>query len=167
MAAPLLGLLEVYLEDEALSAIDRLNAFYDVAASWKWGNEELVRVMMEGLLKEENLALRHHLEEVFVSAFVPLLAQIVAQGRSEGVFEVAEPEDTAELILLLTNSMRMTIVKRITRLQEQPWAFREIQRKSELLIQATERILGAPVGCLRRLDVGYLETLARPLEEPA
>lgn len=167
MAAPVLGLLELYLEDEALSAVDRLNAFFEVAASWKWGNEELVHTLIEGLLKEENLALRHHLNEVFVDAFVPLLTQIVAQGRSEGVFEVVEPEDTAELLLLMMNGVRMTMVRHVTELQERPWAFKEIQRKSELLFQATERILGAPAGSLRRMDVGYLESIVSRLEEPS
>jgi AcrR family transcriptional regulator len=159
MGEPLQGLIEPILEDEALSALEKLNAFFDISASWKWGQAEMVRQVVRGLALEGNLTLIQITGTVLMGLYQPMLAQIISQGQAEGVLDVEEPADTAELILQLSTTLRSTIAALVLELEEQPWTFKVIERKTRLFITATERILGAPKGSLRHMDIGYLEAL--------
>ena len=73
----------------------------------------MVRQTLRGLVREDNLVLQHVTSAVFLALYQPLLQQIIAQGKAEGVFDVEEPADMAELILLLSAALRSSVEKQL------------------------------------------------------
>lgn len=80
------------VENERLSAVEKLQTYFVLAANLKSKNKETIITYMKSLYCEDNLKLRHALNQKQTEKVVPIMAEIVKQGVEEGVFHSKYPE---------------------------------------------------------------------------
>ena len=138
------------LQDASLSAIDKLNRFLSAARN------------LPVLLREDNVIIRHKMSLRNVALALPVLADIIAQGVREGVFDPVETEETARLILHLAGEWGEVQARTLLEAPNTPENLALFQRRINLFTTALERILAAPTGSLETVDP---ETLSRAIEK--
>ena len=138
--------------DEDMDAITKLNTFFVVAGRWKAANKALIMMLVKALYRDENILLRHKVMRRMVSVCAPELTSIIGQGIREGVFDVPDPEDAAELVLRFSTGFRDVTAELFLRLEEEPEIWPLLERKISNFQDAVERILGAPKGSFRLID---------------
>jgi hypothetical protein len=79
---------------------------------------------------------------------VPIYATIIRQGVDEGVFQTADPDQAAEIVVDLWHGMGEPFARLAISLPEHPENMNLIRRKLEFYEDAVERILGAEKGSL-------------------
>jgi len=149
------------LQDASLSAIDKLNRFLSASRNWRLANIGLLKGILPVLFREENVIIRHKMSLRNVALALPVLADIIAQGVREGVFDSVETEETARLILHLAGEWGEVQTKALLEAPNTPENLALFQRRINLFTTALERILAAPKGSLETV---VPETLSRAIE---
>jgi len=150
------------LQDASLSAIDKLNRFLSASRNWRLANIGLLRGILPVLFRDENVIIRHKISLRNVALALPVLADIIAQGVKEGVFDSVDPEETARLILHLAGEWGEVQTKALLEAPGAPENLALFQRRLNLFTSALERILAAPKVSLETVDP---ETLSRAIEK--
>ena len=148
------------LEDETLSAIDKLNQFIKAARAWRLANIDAVKEIVSVLYRDENIIIRHKLHTYSVALIGPLLAQLVEQGVEEGVFDNAYPRECAELLLHLGNTLGETNARLFMGMKSKPGNLELIKRNVDVYCDLLERLLGAPRGAVEPVDKGIFNQIA-------
>lgn len=148
------------VQDASVSALEKLNRFFAACWRWKLADIDVVIEVARVLYRDENIIIRHKMDKRTVALVSPPLASIIAQGVEEGVFEVADPEETAVLILHLGNSVADMQVKSLLELGDKPENMAVMERRINLYMNVLERILGAPKGSIKEVGKGFLEKIS-------
>lgn len=133
---------------KGLSPIEKINRFMEAISKWKLSHMDMLSEAVKVLYRDDNAIIRYKMNRKAVREFTPVLAEIVAHGVEEGVFDAERPQDTAEMILLLSNAMAELQAGDIVRLEEDPESTQRILQRTRLYFAAMERILGAPQGSI-------------------
>ena len=149
------------LQDDSASALERLNQFF--AASWRWklANIGVLIEVARVLYRDENIIIRHKMNMRTAALVAPPLANIIAQGVEEGVFDVADPEEAAKFILHMGNSVGEMQVKSLLELEDKPENMAVMERRITLYLKVLEGILGAPRGSIEVVDKDFFEGISR------
>lgn len=91
------------------NALERLNAFLSGSVRWKADNIAGMRFFAEVLTRPGNDILYQRVFDATAAAVVPVLKEIIAEGVSEGAFDVADAQLTAELIVGLSHGRRQML----------------------------------------------------------
>jgi len=166
----LLAAAERLLDDTPGDAAARFRAVVTMMWGWKRDNLEFAETYSRVLYADENQALRLKLQGAR-SAFVPLLTGIVAQGRAEGSFAVADPAWAARATMWLWDGLGEWMMPRLLGEGEPEALVDELLAGSRAAELATERILGAAEGSLALFDLDglreWLLELVDALRRPA
>ena len=149
------------LEEKSLSAQDKLNRFLSASRRWRLAHLPLVKEAVRILLRDENIIIWHKMHRRSVKLVAPVLTDIIAQGVQEGVFDVAQPEETAELILHIGNLLGEKNARALFGLENHAAAPGDIEQRLQFAIEAIERLLGAPKGAIDRVDHAFIEEIMR------
>lgn len=149
---------------EDLSPMEKMNRFMEEISSWKLAHLDILSEAVKVIYRDENAIIRYKMNRKAVQEFTPALAEIIAQGVEEGVFDVEHPEDAAEAILLLSNAMAERQAADIIALEDDPESVHRILRRAKLYLGTMEKILGAPGGTIYPLNDKRLEELERALK---
>lgn len=149
------------LEEPGWDALTRLKAFFERARLIKMEDAPRLRASFEALLKPENIVLHHRINAAVTPVMAPLLARIIAQGKAEGQFDVADANATAEIVLHLLTSIRETLLRAINTLgtPEAATAWVEFEGRFFSVGIAIDRILGLPDGSVLQFEPGFAETI--------
>lgn len=149
------------LQDDSLSALERLNRFF--AASWRWklANIGVLMEVARVLYRDENIIIRHKMNVRTAALVAPHLANIIAQGVEEGVFDVADAQEAGKFILHLGNSIAEMQVKSLLELEDKPENMGAMEQRIALYLRALEGILGAPKGSIEVVDKNFFEGISR------
>ena len=90
--------------------------------------------VLEQIHRPQNALLHQKMQERLLGGVVPLIAQLIEEGNTEGLFDSKYPQEAAEMILLYA-SIAFDELAGLTP--------EEKERKSKAFICYTERILGA------------------------
>jgi AcrR family transcriptional regulator len=101
---------EVVQADKRLTALQRLNMLLATTREWKAENLAELRAMFTVLLRPENGALYHRIVGAVFTALAPKLAEIIAEGQGEGVFQVVDAGLAAEVLLWLGEGRRAAVI---------------------------------------------------------
>jgi len=112
--------IQPILENKALTALDGLNRFLTAARTWRLSNLDVIREVMRVIYRDENIIIRHKMNRRALALVAPLLADIIARGAAEGVFDTEDPEETARLFLHLANIYIENIAQTFLELDEHP-----------------------------------------------
>jgi len=151
------------LEDENLSATEKLNRFMAAFREWKMANMGALVDVARVMYRDENIVLRHKINMKTAAITAPVLADIIAQGVEEGVFDTEFPRETAELILAVGNALGEMNMKTLFEIQEHPEKAALIQRRANLYFNTVERMLGAPKGSMGTVETEFIESLSRTI----
>jgi PAS domain-containing protein len=80
-----------------------------------------------------------------------LLSEIISQGVKERVFSTPDPLEAAEVILAVSSAVGDRTFRALFEQRPDATAGRRLVGQMEFLLDAFERILGAPPGSLERV----------------
>jgi len=149
------------LQDASLSAIEKLNRFLSASRNWRLANIGLLREVVRVIFREDNVIIRHKMSLRNVALALPVLADIIAQGVKERVFDTVDAEETARLILHLASEWGEVQSKTLLEAPSKPENLALFERRINLFTSALERILAAPTGSIERVD---MEAISRAIE---
>ena len=163
--------VEKALAETPGDAVARLRTVITLMWGWKRDNREIAETYSRVLYTDENQALRLKLQES-LTRFHPLLTGIVAQGKAEGSFDVADPGWATEAAMWMWSGLAEWMMPRLVAPTDDIAAVvDELIESSRAADLACERILGAAEGSLRLYDYDELRTwllaLVAALQEPA
>jgi AcrR family transcriptional regulator len=78
------------LDDPALDALERLNAFLARSRQMKLEDAPKLRAAFDVIFRPENLLLYHRINAASIAVMRPVLSRIIVEGTAEGVFAVPE-----------------------------------------------------------------------------
>jgi AcrR family transcriptional regulator len=153
------------VEDSAVSAVEKLNRFIATLRRLRLRNLGLVVETSRVLMRDENAIIRQKITRRNAALTVPLLSQIISQGVEEGVFTTPDPVEAAELILAISAVVGDRTFRNL--FEKKPHSAAVIRRlttQMEFLLDAFERILGAPSGSLERVPGPVVEQITQALQ---
>jgi AcrR family transcriptional regulator len=149
--------LEPLAADEQLCAVEKFERFFGNVADWKAENRAFFLDIMAIWYNDENAILRQKAKTLSVAKTVPLLAKIIEQGIAEGVFAIEYPADIAEIMLQIMHALSDTLAKIIMSETYDDDKLATIDRKMRVYHHAIERVLNAPTGSIRLLDLAQVK----------
>lgn len=158
-----LEVLKPVVENEELSALDKLNDYLAASRKWRPANLGTVLAVAEVLYRDENIIIRHKIDKRIVTLMKPLLSRILSQGVREGVFDVADPGETAVLLLGMMNVMAEIQTRTLLERKQDPEVLSFLQRRANLNLEFVERILGAPRGSIERMGREVFERVSEAI----
>jgi AcrR family transcriptional regulator len=152
MTDAVIAALSPVLEDPALTALQRLEAFLTGFAGWKAERRPLVLATIDAWTSDDNAIVREKLRRGTDQRLVPMLAAIVRQGVEEGLFTAGPPEETARILLMLVHGFREAATDQFFARRAGTISFDAVLRANAAAVAALERILGVPAGSIHGLD---------------
>jgi AcrR family transcriptional regulator len=154
-----LPMLAPIVEDPGLSALEKLNRYIDSAVRWKTTKKSLMLSLMRVWFADENALVRQKMFDMTLKKATPLLSVIIRQGVQEGVFSTTYPEQVCRVMVYILQGLSDTFIEMLL-LNETDRDAAEIEKGIatyvEALGDAVERVLGAPRGSLKLVDVETL-----------
>lgn len=145
------------IHDPALSALVKLQRFFDAAASWKIARKEFLLALVRVWYADENALFRLKMQSAMIKQTSFLLTEIVAQGIREGCFATPYPDLAGEVVLSLILGLGEATLNLILSGQPVPDALQRLERTLAAYTHALERVLGAPNGSLHLIDTATLK----------
>jgi AcrR family transcriptional regulator len=159
-----MAILQKIVSDETLAAIPKWQQAFKVIGSWKVARREELIEMLRLIAMDENVLLQHKFKAQAVQVMSREIAKIILQGVEEGVFDTPYIQESAEIVLMITQSASEAMGELLLNSgsYEDPAAL--AQRKVSAIEAAIERVLNAPPGSLSLIDS---QTLAAWFDDQA
>lgn len=93
------------VRDENLTALQKLNRYFEVASQWKAGRKAYLLRLMRVWYSDHNAIVRQKMLTTSKKRILPLLNPIILQGIREGVFKPSYPEQAGEMVLSLIQNL--------------------------------------------------------------
>jgi AcrR family transcriptional regulator len=138
------------VHDPKLSALDKLQRFFAMLEQGKREHKPFVRQYLRVRYGDENAIVRHKLYIVRVKRFTPWLQEIIGEGTQQDVFQTLYPDQTARVVLSLLEDLGYATVEVILSGEREHDDLPRLERIVTATVDALERVLGAPAGCLPR-----------------
>jgi AcrR family transcriptional regulator len=164
----MLPLILPIVEDPWLSAIEKLERYFDIALRWKTTQKSFMLAILRVWIADENAIVRQKILSMTLKQVTPLLTDIVRQGVEEGVFRTSYPEQVSHLIIQVLLGLGDSLIELIITSETNPDPVRTESAVSEYIFalrDAMERILGAPSGSLKLIEPEVLNQWFVPSEE--
>ena len=143
------ALLKPVVADETLDALTKFSRFFERVGNWKVARKEFVLDMMRVLYRDENVLLRSKMIRRSTDEIMaPMLCTIIQQGIDEGVFDVAHPRDSAEVVARIGLAYSESFAYALLETDERSALLPSMERKTDAYERGIERVLGAPAGSL-------------------
>lgn len=156
MADGALAAVAPVAEDPSISATEKLRRVFDGMAQFKMARVDLVMAILESWVSDENALVREKFGRTLVTKLGPLLAKIIAQGKAEGVFDVAAAEPAARVLVSLLWAANQTASQLYVARRANSVSYAEVEAILTAFWTSFERILGAPEGSLPVFDAALL-----------
>ena len=138
------------VHDPKLSALDKLQRFFATLDHGKREHKRFVLAYLRVWYGDENAIVRHKLHIVRVKRFTPWLEEIIRQGTREGVLTTPYPDQAARVVISLLEDLGYATVELLLSGEREPDDLPRLERIVTATVDALERVLGAPAGCLQR-----------------
>ena len=96
--------------------------------------------VMTQVHKPQNALLHQKMQKKLISGIVPVIAGLIEEGNSEGIFHSPYPKEAAEMVMIYSNAAFDELAE---------LSSDERMQKMQAFICHTERIMGAEEGTLR------------------
>jgi len=155
-----IAVVQPIVERHDIDAVTKLNLFYKTGGLYKVDNLDRIRVLLNAIYNSTNILLRYKLNERSINVTLPFLNSIFAQGMKENLFQIADPEAVARLILQMATSISEYNAKLILGLQAKPENLELLKTSFRTYQQAVSRILGVEDGLLQIYNTEFLNKIA-------
>jgi AcrR family transcriptional regulator len=146
------------VHDPHLTALEKLQRYFDTAVSWKTSEKALMLELTRVWYSDENALARQKMVALMIKHVTPLFMEIIHQGVREGVFATPYPEYASQVIINLVQPLGDTFAQML--LSEEAMHDHALQRAEMIVVaynDALERILGAPKGSIHLMDAEALK----------
>jgi AcrR family transcriptional regulator len=142
--------------DPGRPALERLQRFFAELARYKTAQKELLLDLLRVWYADENAVVRAKACAAATARLTPLLGAMICDGVQEGVLTTAYPEQAGRIVVALGQDLS-EVLARLLLCPEAPSAvLRRIEQIVAAYSDAVERVLGAPGGSLRLVDLATL-----------
>src|SRR5690242_7557203 len=93
------------LQDPTLSALQKLQGFFDVLDQARLAQREYIALLGQVWYSDDNALVRDKVNAAVHEQRAPLIAEIVRQGIREGIFACGYPDQAGEILLDLLQGM--------------------------------------------------------------
>jgi AcrR family transcriptional regulator len=138
------------VHDPALGALDKLHRFFATLDREKSAHKEVVLAYLRVWYADENAIFRHKLYNTRIKRLTPWLEEIIRQGVEEGVLTTPYPDQAARVVFSLQEDLGYATVELLLSMERERDDLPLFERIVEAHVDALERVLGAPAGCLQR-----------------
>jgi len=168
VAEGVLPLILPVVQDPHLSAIEKLERYFDTSFRWKTAQKNFMLALLRVWLADENAIVRQKMFSTSVRQITPSLAEIIRQGVQEGVFTTAYPDQVSHAIVYILQGLGDTIIELFIANEAHPdpqHIESTVMAYTHALSDAMERVLGAPPGSLKLIDPDTLKEWFLPSGE--
>lgn len=156
-------LLRAVVQDPHLTALEKLQGYFDTAVRWKTGRKSFMLELVKVWYSDENALVRQKLLATMIKYNTPLFMEIIHQGVREGIFTTPYPEYASQMYINLIQSVGDTFAGMLLSEEAKPG---NSLRQAETLVtaynDALERMLGAPQGSIHLMDIKSLKVWFPP-----
>jgi len=138
------------VHDPKLSSLDKLQRFFAALEHGKREHKRFVLAYLRVWYGDENAIVRHKLHIIRVKRFTPWLEEIIQEGTREGAFQTLYPDQAARVVISLLEDLGYATVELLLSGERKPDDLHHLERIVTATVDALERVLGAPAGCLPR-----------------
>jgi AcrR family transcriptional regulator len=149
--------LRPILESDQLPAIEKLKRYFEAGSRWKVSQKSFMLDLLRVWYTDSNALLRQKQEAAAVKRIAPMLADIIRQGISEGVFTTAHPDQIGSMVWGLAQGISDNVAEILLPMEPPPDALPRLQAIMSAYSEALERMLGAPPGSLPLADPELLK----------
>ena len=147
-----LQVLAPIVHDPQLSALDKLQRYFDTAVQWKTARKAFMIDLLHVWYADHNAIVRQKIWATMSKRSMPLLAEIFHQGIREGVLDIPFPDQFGAVFLALIMSLGDAFAELLLLPDPRGDALQRAERLIAAYNDALERILGAPRGSVRLID---------------
>ncbi len=140
--------IKAVVDEEGPTALEKYHNCADEVRQFKMANKELMKMLMKVMYNDDNLRYRYKMFKRSIEVYKPEYVRIIAQGIEEGVFNVDDPEEAAEVLFTMGQTINESIVELVLELDQKPENLEKIDKKFKNCERSIERILGAPKGSI-------------------
>jgi AcrR family transcriptional regulator len=152
--------LRPIVQDPALTALEKLHRYFATVGEWKTTQKSFLVALLRVWHSDDNAIVRQKHQSIYLERITPLIAAMVQQGVTEGVFVTAHPEQISEILINLGAGMKAGRNKVLLADPPFPDALPRLERLVAAYTEAIERVLGAPAGTLILIDKKTLKAWA-------
>jgi AcrR family transcriptional regulator len=141
-----------------LTALEKLQGYFDTAVRWKTSEKALMLELTRVWYSDENALARQKMMALMAKHVSPLFTEIIGQGGKEGVFTTPYPEYASQVIINLVQPLGDTFAQML--LSKEAMHSHPLERAETIVVaynDAVERILGAPKGSIHLMDTEILK----------
>ncbi len=152
-------LLYPIVHDTSLTALEKLQRYFDTAVRWKTAKKELMMQLAKVWYSDENALARQKMYAMMVEHVTPILNEIVRQGVREGAFTTPYPENAIQVSIGMVQGLgdAFSGLLLADEKERDPHALEQAETLLAGYTDAIERILGAPPGSIRLMDTDALK----------
>lgn len=150
-------LLLPILQDPQLTAIEKIQRYFDAAAQWKTARKDFFLGLLRGWYADNNAIVRHKVFTSGIKQIAPLLTTVIRQGIQEGALKTPYPDQVSEVILSLFQGLGDSLSGAILSYEPNRDSLQDVEKTVAAYTDALERVLGAPPGSLNLMDVETLK----------
>ncbi len=132
------------MNNSSLNGLEKFNQYFAEVATLKMENKAFVQMLIQIIYKPENTLLRQKMTRRAMEIIIPKLELVLEQGSTEGVFDIRDPHETAEQIMMLVSSVGESSALIILNEKSSDSVFNRLEQKYTALETTVERILRAP-----------------------
>jgi AcrR family transcriptional regulator len=146
------------LEDGQLTAIEKLQRWFDMAAQWKTARKDFLLSLIRVWYHDNNAVVRLKLRSDTLAWIRPLLTHVIQQGIKEGVFTPSHPEQVGQVVFSLLYDLGDSLADSLLTGAPERGTFAAAQAMTAAYTDAVERALGTQPGRLSMIDPELLRT---------
>ena len=143
--------------DPNRTAVEKLTGLFSGISGWKTERRDLMLAVMEVWMSDDNIVVRDKFRASLTVKLGGLLAQIVAEGKADGSFDVDDPAMSAGVLIAIILGANETASRLFLDSQRGIAGIEDAKRLAHANEQAFERVLGAPRGSFNYIDDRTLE----------
>jgi AcrR family transcriptional regulator len=153
--------LRAIIDDENLSAVEKLEGFFATLASLRMGQGKRIARVMQTWYSDRNAVIRQKIDEATRELRIPMLTDIVSQGIAEGTFNTDYPELAGDIVLSILQGMGDSLNKLLLSLNrgsDMQASMARVASIDSACLDAIERVLGLPQKTFKRAEHKALKT---------
>lgn len=149
--------LDPIMNNPELNALEKLNQIFLRSSILKMERFDFIVTIIKAIYQNTNYLLRQKLNDSNIAASLPLMTEILTQGKEEGVFHIENPAVAARILLQFSTAVSGYNAELLLRLSEDPTAIEEVQNQLQFYKLAIERMLGAPENSIAAFDDTFIQ----------
>ncbi len=142
---------------EDLNSLEKLNSYFRINREIKKSNPELMMIFLKAMHNNSNILFRHKMHKTGVEKILPEFLKILKQGAAENIFNMDDPEETAEILISIGTTYLDSTGPLMMRIAEEPELIDVIEKKLLAYESSFARLLGIDKKHLKIIEPGFIE----------